>query len=171
MANIYWNSTSINNYFNTSLGKPAYSFGNMYSTLNDAALIKSGSYGRLMDSYFSTVNNSDSADKSTAASQNSDTKGSSAIKNTVLDDLLSHEKKESTVKNTVLDELLSDEPRKSSITNPVLDDLLNKDDKSAEGTVVEKTASSASSSTATTYTSDATKNTTIPPTSVLDTLA
>ena len=152
MSSIFWNSTSINNYFNTSLGNPNYSFGNVYSALNDASLIKSGTYGKLMDSYFSTVKSSDASD----SASNTDNKTSSPIKNTVLDDLLSHEKKESTVKNTVLDELLSDEPKKSTIKNTVLDKLLSKDDpKTEDGTVIEKNANS--SSVAATYTSDATK--------------
>lgn len=147
MANISWNSTSINNFFNKSLGNPSYSFGNMYSTLSDSALIKSGTYGKLMDSYYSSVKSSDSSSDS-----------SSKKATTVLDDILNHEKKESTVKNKVLDELLSDEPKTATVKNTVLDKLLSQDDEPSDGTVVEKT--SASSSVGTTYTNDATKTTT-----------
>lgn len=160
MANISWTSSSINNFFNTSFGNPTYSFGNMYNNLNDASLIKKGTYGRLMDSYYSSVKSSD-------PSSETDTSASSKKTNTVLDDLLSHEKKESTTKNKVLDELLSDEPKTSTIKNTVLDKLLSQDDKTSDGTVVEKT--SASSSVGTTYTNDATKTST-QSTNVLDAL-
>lgn len=60
MANISWTSSSINSFFNTSLGNPTSAFGNLYSSLGDASLIKRGTYHKLMDSYYSSVKNSDS---------------------------------------------------------------------------------------------------------------
>ena len=55
MANISWTSSSINSFFNTSLGNPTSAFGSLYSSL-----IKRGTYHKLMDSYYSSVKNSDS---------------------------------------------------------------------------------------------------------------
>lgn len=114
MANISWTSSSINNFFNTSLGNPKSAFSGLYSSLNDAALIKSGSYHRLMDSYYKTMKSSDetSSDKKTESTTKSDS--GSKIKNKVLDELLSKEKKESKVSNKILDELLTSEKTKST---------------------------------------------------------
>ena len=56
MANISWTSSSISNYFNTSLGTSANSaFSGIYNSLSDAALIKCGAYGKLMTSYYANV--------------------------------------------------------------------------------------------------------------------
>ncbi len=114
MANISWTSSSINSFFNTSLGNPKSAFSGLYSSLNDAALIKSGSYHRLMDSYYKTMKSSDetSSDKKTESTTQSES--SSKIKNKVLDELLSKEKKESKVSNKILDELLTSEKTKST---------------------------------------------------------
>lgn len=60
MANISWTSSSINSFFNTSLGNPTSALGSLYSSLGDASLIKRGTYHKLMDSYYSSVKNSDS---------------------------------------------------------------------------------------------------------------
>lgn len=60
MANISWTSSSINSFFYTSLGNPTSAFGSLYSSLGDASLIKRGTYHKLMDSYYSSVKNSDS---------------------------------------------------------------------------------------------------------------
>ena len=60
MANISWTSSSINSFFNTALGNPTSAFGSLYSSLGDASLIKRGTYHKLMDSYYSSVKNSDS---------------------------------------------------------------------------------------------------------------
>lgn len=114
MANISWTSSSINSFFNTSLGNPKSAFSGLYSSLNDAALIKSGSYHRLMDSYYKTMKSSDetSSDKKTESTTQSES--GSKIKNKVLDELLSKEKKESKVSNKILDELLTSEKTKST---------------------------------------------------------
>lgn len=114
MANITWTSSSINSFFNTSLGNPKSAFSGIYSSLGDAALIKSGSYYRLMDSYYKTMKSSDetSSDKKTDSTK--DSESGSNIKNKVLDELLSKEKKETKVSNNILDELLSSEQTKST---------------------------------------------------------
>lgn len=114
MANISWTSSSISNFFNTSLGNPNSAFSGLYNSLNDAALIKSGSYYKLMDSYYKTMKSSDesSSDKKTESTK--DSESSSKVKNTVLDELLSKEKKETKVSNNILDELLTSEKTKST---------------------------------------------------------
>ena len=114
MANITWTSSSINSFFNTSLGNPKSAFSGIYSSLGDAALIKSGSYYRLKDSYYKTMKSSDetSSDKKTDSTK--DSESGSKIKNKVLDELLSKEKKETKVSNNILDELLSSEQTKST---------------------------------------------------------
>lgn len=134
MANISWTSTSINNFFNSSLGNPSYTFGNLYSSLGNASLIKSGTYKRLMDSYYSNVVNSKEESSNKTDTSTTDT----------------------SKKETVLDKLLSKESNGAKIKNTVLDDLLNDDKK--DGTVTEVSKPNASVSTAYTYNSDATKS-------------
>ena len=97
MANISWTSSSINSFFNTSLGNPTSAFGSLYSSLGDASLIKRGTYHKLMDSYYSSVKNSDSkadtskdstsTDKTTTKKTHANkyTYDSSAKKNTAAD--------------------------------------------------------------------------------------
>ncbi|MCM1182682.1 MAG: hypothetical protein NC337_04820 [Roseburia sp.] len=141
MANI-----SFNNFFNALSGTSANSF---YSNLNDASLIKSGSYRKLMKSYFSTA---DSAGKTTASDKKSasdtDTRTKKEIKNTVLDDLLKHETKSTAKTNGVLDELLNPEKKKSTIQNKVLDELLGEKNQTVstteDGAVVDKTETAVS---------------------------
>lgn len=115
MANISWTSSSINSFFNTSLGNPKSAFSGIYSSLNDAALIKSGTYHRLMDSYYKTMKSSDE-DSSSAKTETKDTttEKTSSRKSTVMDELLNHNKKGASIKNTVLDELLSDNKKDSA---------------------------------------------------------
>ena len=131
MSNIFWNSSSINSFFNTSLNT-SNSMSSLYSAFSDSAMIKSGSYKKLMKSYFDTVGESDSSKSSSSSSSKS---ASSSACTYTYD---SQKKTVSTIKNKVLEDLLSDEPKKSSITNPVLDELLKKDDKT-DGTVTDKT--------------------------------
>lgn len=117
MANISWTSSSINSFFNTSLGNPSYNLSGIYNSLNDAALIKSGSYYKLMDSYYKTVKSSDETTTSTTTdtkTEETTTEKTSSRKSTVMDELLSHETKSSVIKNTVLDDLLSDEKKDSA---------------------------------------------------------
>lgn len=134
MANISWTSTSINNFFNSSLGNPSYTFGNLYSSLGNASLIKSGTYKRLMDSYYSSVVNSKEESSNKTDTSTTDT----SKKENVLDKLLSKDSNGAKIKNTVLDDLLSDDKK--------------------DGTVTEVSKPNASVSTAYTYNSDATKS-------------
>jgi hypothetical protein len=80
MANISWTSSSINSFFNTSLGNPTSAFGSLYSSLGDASLIKRGTYHKLMDSYYSSVKNSDS--KADTSSKTDTSKDSTSIDKT-----------------------------------------------------------------------------------------
>lgn len=52
MSSIQWTSSTINSYFKTSLKQ---SGNTIYDCLGDAALIKSGSYSKLMKSYYATL--------------------------------------------------------------------------------------------------------------------
>ncbi len=137
MSNIFWNSSSINSFFNTSLNT-SNSMSSLYSAFNDSAMIKSGSYKKLMKSYFDTVGESDSSKSSSSSSSKSASSSSKASRHACTYTYDSQKKTVSTIKNKVLEDLLSDEPKKSSITNPVLDELLKKDDKT-DGTVTDKT--------------------------------
>lgn len=105
MTYISWTSSTINSFFKNSLGNKSSVFDGLYSSLGDSSLIKSGTYGKLMKSYYSTVkeNKTDSTDSS-------DKKASS----------------ETTTKPDVLDQLLSKDFQKTKISNTYLDDLLNK---------------------------------------------
>lgn len=115
MANISWTSSSINSFFNTSLGNPSSNFSGIYNSLNDAALIKSGSYHKLMDSYYKTLKSSEKTSTSTESkTEETTTEKTSSRKSTVMDELLSHETKSPSVTNKVLDELLSDEKKDSA---------------------------------------------------------
>ena len=114
MANISWTSSSINSFFNTSLGNPSSAFSGIYSSLNDAALIKSGSYYRLMDSYYKTMKTSNETSSDTKIESTKESESGSKIKNKVLDELLCKETKEIKVSNNILDELLTSEKTKST---------------------------------------------------------
>ena len=115
MANISWTSISINSFFNTSLGNPSSAFSGIYNSLNDAALIKSGSYHKLMDSYYKTMKtSSDTASSTETKKEDTTTEKTTSRKSTVMDELLSHEKKSSVIKNTVLDDLLSSDKKDSA---------------------------------------------------------
>lgn len=132
-----WNS--INSFFNTSFGSSNSMFGNFYSNLSDASMIKSGTYKKLMRSYFNDVKStsSDTSSKTTSSSSSSSSKKSRHACSYTYD---SKANTVSTVRNKVLDDLLDKKPKKSTITNPVLDDLLNKDKKTTEdGTITDKT--------------------------------
>ncbi len=74
MANISWTSGSINSFFNTSLGNPNYQLGGIYNCLNDAALIKSGSYHKLMDSYHKAMAEQNETETDKKAESTSDKK-------------------------------------------------------------------------------------------------
>lgn len=117
MANISWTSSSINSFFNTSLGNPSSSFSGIYSSLSDASLIKRGVYHKLMDSYYSSLKDSNvtSSDKASSNKKTETTTEKKApISNNVIDELLSEKNKKPTISNKVLDELLSDEKKDSA---------------------------------------------------------
>lgn len=102
MANIQWDSSSINNYINHSLGKSAKQngFNGLYTLLSDASLIRKGSYHKLMSAYYTKLKDdnvkedSSSKDKTTDFSKNASaynkTGEATPSKNTssVLDELI-----------------------------------------------------------------------------------
>lgn len=145
MANL-----SLNNFFNSFINTGSGS-GSFYSNLNDANLIKSGTYRKLMKSYFSAADSdktNKTASSDTKTSSDTDNRTKKNIKNTVLDDLLKHETGSKTKTGGVLDELLNPEKKKSTVQNKVLDELLGEKEKTvsttADGTVVDKTGTTAS---------------------------
>ena len=150
MANISWTSSSINSFFNTSLNTNS-PFSNIYSSLNDAAMIKSGSYKKLMTSYVDELKSS-SSDDTTSSSDSTTKKKANAY---------TYDKNSSTAKssitNKVLDELLEHKPYSSSIKNTVLDKLLQKDDTvtTEDGTITNKTETTTDTATGTTQVSEA----------------
>lgn len=133
MANSYWTSSSLNSFMNASLNLGNSPYSGIYSNLADASLIKSGSYKKLMKSYVSEMkkaeasdsktdsdkktdkNKSDSKTNSTTASAYDKTgkKTGATIKNTVLDDILSHKPYESKNKNSYLDKMLAENAEKA----------------------------------------------------------
>lgn len=147
MANISWTSSSINSFFNTSLNTGNSPFSNVYSSLGDASMIKSGVYKKLMKSYVNELKSSSSESDKTTSSDKTD----SSKKNTNAYTYDKNGKKTgASIKNTVLDELLEHKPYSSQIKNSVLDKLLEKD-----GTVVDKTETSAETVQNTTQVSEA----------------
>ena len=147
MANISWTSSSINSFFNTSLNTGNSPFSNVYSSLGDASMIKSGVYKKLMKSYVNELKSSSTESDKTTSSDKTD----SSKKNTNAYTYDKNGKKTgASIKNTVLDELLEHKPYSSKIKNSVLDKLLEKD-----GTVVDKTETSAETAQNTTQASEA----------------
>ena len=147
MANISWTSSSINSFFNTSLNTGNSPFSNVYSSLGDASMIKSGVYKKLMKSYVNDLKSSSTESDKTTSSDKTD----SSKKNTNAYTYDKNGKKTgASIKNTVLDELLEHKPYSSKIKNSVLDKLLEKD-----GTVVDKTETSAETAQNTTQASEA----------------
>lgn len=147
----FWTSSSINNFFNSSLGTTQNSF---YSSLGDLSMIRSGSYKKLMNSYIDSIKSE--SDSSTSTTK----KHQSANSYTYSNDSDTGSK----ITNKVLDELLSKEPKTSTIKNKVLDDLLSEkyDNKSEDGKVTEITntdvaVKTSASDSASSYNSDGTK--------------
>ena len=68
MANISWAASSLSNSF--SYGSAGFS--NMFSMLNDSKMIKSGTYRKLMTSYFSTIDGSPTGYKTGSSSDKYD---------------------------------------------------------------------------------------------------
>ncbi len=137
MAGISWNSSSINNFFNTSFNSKTSN--SIFGSLGDASLIKSGSYKKLMRSYFDDTDTT-STSSSSKSSSTDKTSSSSKSRHACTYTYDCKANTVSTVRNKVLDDLLDKKPKKSTITNSVLDDLLNKNKTTTEdGTVTEKT--------------------------------
>ena len=147
MANISWTSSSINSFFNTSLNTGNSPFSNVYSSLGDASMIKSGVYKKLMKSYVNELKSSSTESDKTTSSDKTDTSKKNANAYTYDKN---GKKTGASIKNTVLDELLEHKPYSSKIKNSVLDKLLEKD-----GTVVDKTETSAETAQNTTQASEA----------------
>lgn len=147
MANISWTSSSINSFFNTSLNTGNSPFSNVYSSLGDASMIKSGVYKKLMKSYVNELKSSSSESDKTTSSDKTDSSKKNANAYTYDKN---GKKTGASIKNTVLDELLEHKPYSSKIKNSVLDKLLEKD-----GTVVGKTETSSESAQNTTQASEA----------------
>ena len=174
MANISWAASSLSNPY--SYGSAGFS--SMFSMLNDSKMIKSGTYRKLMTSYFSTIEDSPTSYKTSSSSSKYDkTDSSTSTENTPVNKHActytydSNAKTISTVRNKVLDDLLSKEPKTSSIKNPVLDKLLGKDDSdktetgettttTPDGTVTAKPIESEDKNTDDTTTSTTTNTTT-----------
>ena len=115
MANISWTSSSINSFFNTSLGNPSSSFSGIYSSLGDASLVKRGVYHKLMDSYYSSIKSSDAASSDkTSSDKKADTTDTKKLKHANAYTYDSTAKKTSSITNKVLDELLSNEKKEST---------------------------------------------------------
>ena len=150
MAGISWNSSSMNSFFNASLNLNTSGTNSIFSTVGDSKLIKSGTYKKLMKSYFDTVD-TDSAKKSSSTTtdkSSSSSSSSSASKSRHACTYAYDPNKStiSTVKNNVLDKLLDKTEKKSTVLNSVLDELLNKNkDTTAteDGTVTDKAGTAA----------------------------
>lgn len=105
MANIQWTSSSINSFFSTSLNQNNTGFNGLYSLLGDASLIRSGSYYKLMDSYYKNVKN-----------QNTDS--TSKTEETAKTDTSKKETKtEETKKEEIWDKIKTDTTLSSAYTN------------------------------------------------------
>ena len=146
MAGISWNSLSMNSFFNASLNLNTSGTNSIFSTVGDSKLIKSGTYKKLMKSYFDTVDtdsskksSSTSSDKSSSSSSSSATSKSRHACTYAYDP---NKSTISTVNNKVLDKLLDKTEKKSTVSNSVLDELLKKNKDTAtteDGTVTNKT--------------------------------
>lgn len=175
MAGVSWNSSSMNSFFNTSLNLNSSGTNSIFGSIGDSKLIKSGTYKKLMKSYFDTVDTDDSQKNSStsnsrhANSYTYDPKGGSSTDKSSSTSSSSSASKSrhactyaydpqrstiSTVKNKVLDSLLDkSEKKQTTSTNKVLNELLKKDqerkDTAADGAVTNKTGTTATNSSAT----------------------
>lgn len=152
MSGIFWTSSSISNYFNTSLNQSTSGLNSLYGSLSDAAMIKSGSYKKLMRSYVNELK-SQSSDDSDSDKKSSSEK-TDVSKNTASAYDKNGKKTGAAIKNTVLDELLSHKEYKSKSSNKYLNELFAKKEeeakkeaeakKAADGTVTVKDDTAAS---------------------------
>ena len=92
MAGVNWTSSSIQSFFQTSLNQSTTGINSLYSLLGDKALIKSGSYHKLMDAYVkkvksesdTTSSSEDSTSTAKATEQNTTTYDSTGTKTSTL---------------------------------------------------------------------------------------
>lgn len=149
MAGISWNSSSMNSFFNASLNLNTSGTNSIFSTVGDSKLIKSGTYKKLMKSYFDTVDTDSTKKSSSTTDKSSSSSSSSSASKSRHACTYAYDPNKSTistVKNNVLDKLLDKTEKKSTVSNSVLDELLNKnkDTTTAEdGTVTDKTDTAA----------------------------
>lgn len=179
MAGVSWNSSSMSSFFNSSLNLNTSGTSSIFNSIGDSKLIKSGTYKKLMKSYFDTVD-TDSSQKSSSASTSKsrhansytyDPKegtSSSTDKSSSSSSSGSASKSRhactytydpqrstiSTVRNKVLDNLLDkSEKKQTTSTNKVLNELLKKDqdrkEAAKEGTVTNKADTATNTSTVT----------------------
>lgn len=149
--------------WNSSIGNLFGSSGN-FSLFNDSKMIKSGAYKKLMKSYYGTIeadnttkkSSSSSTDKTSSSSSSSSSSTASKSRHACTYAYDFKKSTISTVRNKVLDNLLDKSEKKvTTSTNNVLNELLKKDKdrqeekKAADGTVTEKTDTTANGTTVT----------------------
>jgi len=164
MSGVSWNS-SIGSLFNSSSGS-----NSIFSSLSDSRMIKSGAYKKLMKSYYDTVDTGNTTSKKSSSSSTDKTSSSSTSSSASTASKSRHactytydckRSTISTVRNKVLDSLLDKSEKKTTSTNSVLNELLKKDKEreeakaAAEGTVTEKTETTANGGTVTEATAGA----------------
>ncbi|EOS45050.1 hypothetical protein FMM75_14720 [Lachnospiraceae bacterium MD335] len=175
MAGVSWNSSSMNSFFNNSLNLKTSGMNSIFGTVGDSRMIKSGSYKKLMKSYFDTVDTDDYQKKtSTSGSRHANSytydpkEGSSSTDKSSSSSSTSTSKSRhactytydpqrstiSTVRNKVLDKLLDKSEKKpTTSSNKFLNELLQKDKDKAEasgdGTVTDKTDTTTNTGTVT----------------------
>ncbi|MDE7268115.1 MAG: hypothetical protein K2N89_11680 [Lachnospiraceae bacterium] len=148
--------------WNSSIGNLFGSSGN-FSLFNDSKMIKSGAYKKLMKSYYGTIednttkkSSSSSTDKTSSSSSSSSSSTASKSRHACTYAYDFKKSTISTVRNKVLDKLLDKSENKTTTsTNNVLNELLKKDKdrqeakEAADGTVTEKTDTTANGTTVT----------------------
>lgn len=156
-------STSINSLFSSSLFGSSNA-SSTFSLFNDSKMIKSGAYKKLMKSYYGTIE-ADNTTKKSSSSSTTDKTSSSSSSSSSTASKSRHactyaydctRSTISTVRNKVLDKLLDKSENKvTTSTNNVLNELLKKDKdrqeakEAADGTVTEKTDTTANGTTVT----------------------
>lgn len=165
MAGVSWNSSSMNSFLNNSLNLNTSGTNSIFSTIGDSRLIKSGSYKKLMKSYFDTVDTEDkkstsSSDKTSSSSSSSSSTSASKSRHACTYTYDPQRSTISTVRNKVLDKLLDKSEKKpTTSSNKFLNELLQKDKEKAEaagdGTVTDKTDTTTNTGTVTETTAGA----------------
>lgn len=136
MANISWTSSSISTYFKTSLGNKSSVFDSLYSSLGDAKMIKNGTYGKLMKSYYAELKEQSDAEAASVAESEESEDTSSTESTTESSSTETTSSSTESEEMDVLDQLLSKSYQRTKISNTYLDDLLSKN-YTSDGTKVE----------------------------------